>query len=251
MLTFRLFLVAGLIILAFSSCKKEGSSNSTGTVLKMIKRTERDSIFYRIFQYDNQQRLTSILDSNNNGNKRRFDIFYDSQGKLFKVTEDGNLFTFEFDDKGRIIKKIGLYSGQAQSSIQNTYKYDINGRVIADSMYSYWTQTVYSTISYSYDQNNNVTEAKFTKNSFGATLGQLHSTYDNHLNPLSETGSILYILSGGYELPTGKNNLVKAANDDGTIVNFIFEYYSNGLPKKSTEHISNDDLITYTEYYYE
>jgi len=213
----------------------------------MIKRTERDSISYTIYQYDDQHHLTSIQDSNNNGHKRRFDIFYDGQGKLLKVTQDGNVFTFEFDDKGRINKKIGSHASGSGSSIQNTYKYDVAGRVLADSMYSYWAQTN----SYSYDQNNNVTEAKFTKNSFGATLGQLHSTYDNHLNPLSETGSVLYIVSVGYELPIGKNYLVKAANDDGTIVNFIFEYYSNGLPKKSTEHISNDDLITYTEYYYE
>jgi YD repeat-containing protein len=250
MRTFLLFVVIIITSLCFFSCQKE-QSNSEGNRLKAIRSKVGDSIFYRTFQYDDQSRLKSIVDSNNNGYKRSFIISYDAQGKLSQVTEGGNIYTFTFDDKGRIIKKSAKLSGQQASTIVNAYNYDANGRVIADSIYSYWTKDVYSIVSYSYDQSTNVTEVKTVDKSSGAILGQAQCRYDNHPNPLDGKSVMTYLLSSGYEISAGKNNLLKEIYEDGTIVNYTYEYSSNGLPKKCSFQDNSDPLITYVDYFYE
>jgi YD repeat-containing protein len=251
MRTFLVFLVTAITSLWFFSCQKE-QSNSQGDRLKMIRVKEKDSVFYRSFQYDDQNRLISILDSNNNGHKRNFIIKYDAQGKLSQVTEGGSIYTFTLDDKGRIVKKSLQLSGQQTTTVENTYNYDVNGRVIADSLYSYWTKDVYNIVFYSYDQSSNVIETKIVDKSSGAILGQGQYTYDNHPNPFSGKNVMTYLLSTGYEIPTaGDNNLLKEIYDDGTMVNYSYEYYSNGLPKKCSFQDSSDPLVTYIDYFYE
>lgn len=217
----------------------------------MIRIKEGDSLFYRSFQYDNQNRIIAISDSNNNGYKRNFTINYDAQGEISKVVGGENTYTFEFDNNGRIIKKTRTRAGQQTSIVENAYSYDINDRVIADSVYNYWTGDVYSIVSYSYDQNANVTESKITDRSSGALLVQQLCVYDNRPNPLNGKTVMTYLLYSGYEIPPGKNNLLKVTYHDGTIVNYTYEYNSNGLPKKCIESDNSDPLVTYTDYYYE
>jgi YD repeat-containing protein len=250
MRTSLLFVVITIASLTFFSCQKE-PSNSEGDRLKMIRIKEKDSLFFRSFQYDDQNKLISILDSNNNGHKRNFIIKYDAQGKLSQVTEGGSIYTFTLDDKGRIIKKSLQLSGQQITNVENTYNYDVNGRVIADSLYSYWTKDVYSIVFYSYDQSSNVIEIKTVDKNSGAILGRAQCTYDNRPNPLDGKNVMTYLLSSGYEIPAGNNNLLKEIGDDGTIVNYSYEYYSNGLPKKCSFQDNSDPLITYIDFYYE
>src|SRR5688572_23326322 len=99
MLTVRLSVIIALISLAYFSCKKEDQSNSQGDLLIRIRIQEGDSIFYRSFQYDDQNTLTAIFDSNNNGYKRSFIITYDAQGKIANVATSESTYTFEFDNK--------------------------------------------------------------------------------------------------------------------------------------------------------
>lgn len=218
----------------------------------MIRFTEGDSVSYTSFLYDDQNRLVTIMDSNNNGYKTRFDMFYDNQGRMWKVSEDGaGFYTFDFDNKGFIIRKSFFHPGQQTSAIVNSYNYDANGRVITDSVYNYWTAAAYEIVTYYYDQQNNVTESKLIEKGSGTILVQQQCSYDNHPNPLNGKSVLNYFLDSGYDVPNGKNNLLKILYDDGTIVSYSYEYDNNGFPKKRIESINNDPLITYTDYYYE
>ena len=250
MRTFLLPVVIAITSLSFFSCQKD-QSGSQGSLLKMIRIREGDSIYYRSFQYDDQSRLISILDSNNNGYKSNFIISYDAQGKPSQVTAGGSISTFELDNKGRIIKKLVQPSGQQEATVENTFSYDSNGRLIADSVYSYWTKEVYSIISYSYDQAGNVIEIKTVDKNSGMVLVQKQCSYDNHSNPLDAKSVMTYLLNSGYDVPNGRNNLLKEVYQDGTIVNYIYEYNSNSLPRKCSVQDNSDPLMTYIDYFYE
>ena len=89
---FRLLFILAPIFLVFFSCQKEDQPDAPGNRLKMISTKEGDSISFRSFQYDDQNRLITILDSNNNGYKWHRLISYDWQGKLETVTEEGETF---------------------------------------------------------------------------------------------------------------------------------------------------------------
>ena len=61
---FRLSLILATSLLLFFSCKKdEDLPNAPGDRLKMIRYKEGDSISFRIFQYDVQNRITAVVDS--------------------------------------------------------------------------------------------------------------------------------------------------------------------------------------------
>jgi hypothetical protein len=160
-------------------------------------------------------------------------------------------FIFESDDKGRIIRRSRIQTGQPVVLVENTYSYDAQGRMIADSLHSYWTQDVWRIAFYSYDQNNNVRESKTVDYPSGNLLYQQQSDYDSHPHPLNPLGVMIYLFNTEYDVPRGKNNLVKEKYDDGTIVDYTYEYYSNGLPKKCSISDNTDPSITYLEYYYE
>jgi hypothetical protein len=171
------------------------------------------------------------------------------------VTEDQNavklVYTFVFDSGDRIIKK--LYKGLGQLiDVTNTYTYDTSGNMVADSVFdNYWAKTVYWIASYTYDQNRNVIESNVVDTGSGTLLVQGQCTYDNDLNPLGDKTVMNYFLDSGYEFPAGKNNLLKEIFEGRTIVNYIYEYNSNGLPKKCSFVANNDPLVTYMDYYYE
>jgi hypothetical protein len=259
MLRFRLAPIVAAICIVLCSCQKEVQSElqGPGSRLKMIRSKWYDSLFYRSFQYDSQGRLSAVLDSNNNGYKQTFYISYDGQGKLWKVmaTANGssvdNTYIFEYDDKGRIVKKSRFPIGRQTGTIENSFSYDVQGRIAADSIYSYWTQQVYRIVSYSYDQKSNVVGLKAVDKGSGAVVIQQQCDYDNHPNPFSNLEILFYLYSTEYDLPVGNNNLIKERYDDGTIVDYTFEYSGNGLPQKFSFTDNTDPSITYVEYYYE
>ena len=252
MLMTRLLVCASFISLAFFSCKKENSASSKDR-LKMIRVTQGDSVSYTSFLYDNQSRLITVLDSNNNGNKRRLNIFYNDQGRMWKVSEDGaGFYTFDFDRKGLITKKSLFHPGLQTSVLTNSYSYDGNGRLIADSFYSYWTKDVYSIVLYTYDQKNNVIESKTVDKNLITVLDE-QRIYDNHPNALDGQTIMMHIFDdgGNNNLSLGKNNLLRQTFQDGTIVNYAYESNNNGLPKKCSFQDNTDPLVTYIDFYYE
>jgi YD repeat-containing protein len=210
---------------------------------------EGDSISYRFFQYDQEDRIISITDSNNNGNRRQLVMSYDAQGKLSQVTEGATIYKFEYDNKGRIAKKLHSYSGQQTSLVSNNYIYDLNGRVIADS--SSWS-TGFIVVTYSYDAAGNVTASKSAEMLSGISwVYEQQCSYDDHPNPLAGNGIMIYLFDSQEGLPAGNNNLLKETFDNGTVVNYKYDYHDNGLPKKSSFYDNTDPLVTYVDYYYQ
>ena len=122
---FRLSLILAASLLLFFSCKKEKDlPDAPGDRLKMIRYKEGDSISFRSFQYDVQNRLTAVVDSGHGGIYRR-DISYDIPGNLLRIDINGDIITFDFNNEGRVIRKKSIVPGQQSPTVRNTYVYDI------------------------------------------------------------------------------------------------------------------------------
>ena len=249
---FRLSLILAASLLLFFSCKKEKDlPDAPGDRLKMIRYKEGDSISFRLFQYDVQNRLTAVVDSGHGGIYRR-DISYDIPGNLLRIDINGDIITFDFNNEGRVIRKKSIVPGQQSPTVRNTYVYDIEGKVISDSLHGYWTPDVWGVVSFIYDGNKNVIESKLTSNVPSVQLLK-QCEYDKHPNPLYDQRAVIYLLTShyGYEIPEGKNNILKERFEDGSEVSYQYEYYSNGLPRRYSLHDSSDPLVSYVDYYYE
>jgi len=68
------------------SCKKEGLPVADGSRLGTVVSKWYDSLSYTYFKYDIQNRLTNVIDSNNNGHKHSLRIDYDAQNRPIKLT---------------------------------------------------------------------------------------------------------------------------------------------------------------------
>src|SRR5690349_21302019 len=126
MIAVRLLVTVAFISALFFSCKKENVPQ--GDRIRMIRITEGESIYYRLFQYDYPENtLSLIVDSNNSGWRRNMYISYDAAGKPYNVSGDGfNYYGFEFDEKGRINRKWSFIGGP-NPHLENTYSYNANG----------------------------------------------------------------------------------------------------------------------------
>lgn len=200
-----------------------------------------DSISYESFNYDNQNRVTTIEDSNNNGAKYKFLIEYNTQGQPHKLTAFynytfGGSCLFNYDNNGKVKKRINQSASNNEDSIQNVYTYDSRGRLIADSVYSYWTNQVFSYITYSYNENDNVTERKEYNNFMGSMQieNSAQFLYDDKPNPHSSLGIALYFITND-DRYLSRNNRIQAKYEDGTIMKYEYEYQNNGLPKRILE----------------
>lgn len=245
MLKIRIALAAFIFLYAFNACKKENLPDAQGIRLKMTVSKTGDSIFYRSFIYDNLDRVISVYDSSNGWHRHRMFIDYDEHGRLWKVNESSNSnfdgsfaeisFSFSYDDKGRVIKKFGV--SPTGSSIRNTYSYDSKNRLIADSIYNYWSDDIFRYITYSYDQNDNVIESKEIEMSSGLIQDRSQILYDQKPNPLNKQRLLFYFLTtDGFSLSS--NNQILISYNGNTPSTFNYEYYANGLPKGYTEKSS-------------
>jgi YD repeat-containing protein len=251
MIAFRLSLILCFISSIIFSCSKE-DSGSQGTHLKMIRSQDGDSVGYVFFKYDGQGRLNMMIDSGNNGYISKTYIAYDADGRLSKVTNEGTIYTFEFDNKGKIIKRFVRYPASQTTAVEDVYSYDINGRIIVDSIFSYWSGNLFETITYSYDQNNNITQSEVVDKVYGMLLGRYQYFYDNHPNPLNSAGLSIYMLNSGEEIALlGRNNLLTIKDSYGNPVNYTYEYNGDGFPKKRSLQDNGDPQVVYADYYYE
>jgi len=249
---FRLSLISAASLLLFFSCKKEENlPDAPGDRLKMIRYKDGDSISFRSFQYDVENRLTAVVDSGHGGVYRR-NVSYDPQGNLLSVTVNGDVYTFDLNSAGRVIRMWSTVPGQQSPTVRNSYGYDTEGKVVSDSIHSYWSPDVWGVVSFLYDGNNNVIESKLSS-ATPSTQVFKKCTYDKQRNPLYNQSAIIYLLFGGhgYGVPQGKNNVLKERFGDGSEASYHYEYYSNGLPMRYSIHDSSDPLVLYIDYYYE
>ena len=80
----RLAFTITILYSLFSACKKSDLPDTDGQQLQRSITKEGDSILYSFFSYDDQDRLTAMIDSNNNGYVWKTFIDYNSQGNLVK-----------------------------------------------------------------------------------------------------------------------------------------------------------------------
>jgi len=249
---FRLSIILAAIPLLFFFCNKDDDlPDAPGDRLKMIRYKEGDSIWFRSFHYDAQNRLTAVVDSGHGGVYRR-NISYDAQGNPMSAAINGDIYTFELNNEGRVIRTKSTVSGQQSPTVRNSYGYDTEGKVISDSIHSYWSPDVWGVVSFLYDGNSNVIESKLIS-AILSTQVIKQCTFDKQRNPLYNQGVIIYLLFGGYGygIPQGKNNVLKEIFEDGTELSYDYEYHSNGLPRRHLIHDSSDPLVSYVDYYYE
>jgi len=254
MLNIRLLLSAATLAFIFSACQKENTTLAEGTKLKMTTSQLNDSISYESFNYDNQNRVTLIEDSNNNGAKYKMLIEYNAQGQPLKLTASQNQsYFFSYDNNGRIVKKLNQPASNSGNSIRNVYSYDSKGRLIADSVYSSWTNEVFSYTTYTYNENDNVVERKEYNNFMGSMQmeNSVQLLYDDKPNPHNNLGTTLYFITND-DRYLSRNNKIQVKYQDGTIMGYEYEYQNNGLPKKVLEkHNEADPSITYMNFSYE
>jgi len=262
---FRLTLAALIILLIFYACKKQDAASANGARLKGIIHKQGDSIAYSFFSYDAQGRLTTIIDSNNNGHRWKTRISYNEQGKLTKDTIQYYacascspmqiIDSFLYDNNGHIIKKfVRSGSGPSFTTIRN-YSYDAQGRLSADSMYDMRTNEVYFYSQFSYDGNDNVVQWESFDKSSGimSSSWRVTAKYNNIKNPYNTFGLVNYIILREWDiLLLSKHNPTQLYYLDGTTTDYTYEYYYNGLLKKAVEKDSRGGQFSVTtrEFFY-
>src|SRR5262245_25300378 len=164
------FLVVTLILLLIACEKEKSFSTSRGGSADGSRLTKavwrwHDSAFYSFYYYDDQNRLSRIVDSENTNFSKRFTSFvYNADGRLVKkiytndYNSDAGVDSFLYDDKNNIAEK--KYSDSYMASIgisgKNTYAYDGQGRLVGDTTYSYWTDKIFEYVNYTYDGNDDL-----------------------------------------------------------------------------------------------
>jgi hypothetical protein len=251
-----------LFLWSFIACQKEVTQKLNQQQLKKTTSREGDSLYHTYYAYDDQNRLVSISSSNNQGQgeQHRIDFFYDAQGRMARAKQShGDTYSFEYgfeyDNQNRIIQKLLITPSTAPFPGGSTYTYDIKGRLIADTLHSVWAKEIFEYTTYTYDQNDNITEVQVFRNNAGVFQVERtwHVHFDNKSNPYSSVGRLLYYLfsdGNGSEYLLSKNNHLKKTFPSGDIVSYDY-VYEGDLPKSvATIDSSDPDWISNQEFYY-
>ena len=185
----------------FSACKKSDLPNTDGQRLQRSITKEGDSISFTFFSYDAKDKLTVIIDSNNNDYLRKTFIDYNNQGNpaKFKVLSssypNGPInevsYSLLYNNDNQVVEiRFTSFSIGPDKKI-NTYSYDSQGRLIGDTTYSYWNNEVFGYMAFIYDGNDNVIQwEEYSKWSGTMTSeGITTASYNSVNNTYSSLGS--------------------------------------------------------------
>ena len=245
------------LLWTFSSCQKEATPDSTNQYLRKTTSRSGDSLNHTTYTYDNQNRLVSISSSFNQGQgeQYRIDITYDAQGRMASARHTRNgTDSFRYDNQNRIIQKLGTPSVSTPYLERSAYAYDIKGRLIADTLYSVWSNEIFEYTAYTYDQNDNVTEVQVFRNNAGVFRVEktMQLQFDNKTNPYYSLGPVQYFIfsdGNGLEYLLSRNNCIKETFPNG-IVSYSYAY-AGDLPKSVAITDSSDPgWIAGDEFYY-
>jgi len=231
-----LLLIVSLLVAA---CTKDDPVSAGESRLTMTIGRWHDSAAYAYFYYDQQKRLTSLVDSENTNYSKRFASFvYDVTGKLVKsiYTNDVNNTvaqdSFWYDDD-RIIRK--TYSDSWNNSGNITFSYDGQGRLTGDTSYYNRTGNLYGFTDYTYDGDDNMVSWQEHHDELGVmkSWGITSASYNNSINPYYDLGVPLFVITRDNSV-LSKHLRKQVTYYDGTIQNFVYEYYPGGNVKKLT-----------------
>lgn len=248
-----------LCLLIFSSCEKTNFPSAQGTKLVKVIATEDDSVGVSVFKYDENERLVTISQTTNNIPSYHTTLEYDTSGKLVQSEElykPANSFwrasyTYSND---RIIRRVN--SDAFGDTIKNIYTYNSQGKLIADTLYKSGDQN-YSYTTFKYNSNENIEELEYFYNYLGTwqKVGTVQGKYNNELNPYNSIGLMYYITKGYTEnnYSAMSKNLVTQLITGFGPVDYNYEYYLNGFPKKVliTSHYAIRTKLSIMEFFYE
>lgn len=240
----KIFRVAPLAITATAilfvvACKKDDLPDAGGQrISKITIDAGFDSTGSILFKYDNNGKLESTTNTFRNIPQLRTLYYYDATGKL-TTTEQVSLHSTSvttnsyFYDGSNLVNKV--YS---TNDFSYRYTYNATGKLIADTVHGFSiSATFYTNFLYTGD---NLTEWRYYHGSHATgwqTSGSFKATYTNSDNPFYAIG-LLYFITGA-DLETGnvllsKQLVSRLEHPNGEIVNYSYDYYSNGLPKRVT-----------------
>jgi len=232
----KTYLLAASLILLLFACSKDSPVSTGGSVLTTTIWRWHDSAGFAYFHYDQQNRLTSIVDSENTNHSKHFtSFFYDAAGKLIKsiYTNDLNNTVAQdsfWYDKDDIVKR--TYSDSWGYHGNATFSYDGQGRLTGDTSYSP-SGNVYGFTDYTYDQDDNIIRWQEYYDRLGTmeSWGVVSASYNSSINPYYGLGVPFYVMS--YDNSILSKHLRKQVTYyDGTVQNFVYDYYPNGVVKR-------------------
>jgi hypothetical protein len=265
----KTYLLITSFILFLIACEKEksfstaGSTGGNGSRLTEAIGRWHDSVTYAFFYYDELNRLSRIVDSENTNFSKSFIFFiYDADGRLIKkistseYSSDAGVDSFWYDDNDNIAGKI--YTNPLMTAIgtraKNTYTYDARGRMIADTTYSYRSENIVEYVNYTYDNNDNIISLQEFHDEGGIMKsdGIISASYSNLINPYFDLRSSLYTIWYGNEI-LSKHLRAQVIYSAGTIENYTYEFYTDGSVKKviATEESGGYTDVTTQEFFYE
>ena len=243
---FAYLFIVGLIFTSLN-CEKGNLAGASQPLLHEVISQSGDSIGYTFFYYDND-RLVSVMDSNDRGNVYKSFFSYNSSGLAVSIRHIDNndaAGTFHvsgedsliYDSNSRIIERRSL----SQPSSIITYTYDASGRLISDNHNTF-----------TYDNDDDVIKAILY--STGDTLTT--ASYDKKINPYTyDLGILSYIISNSpydFMIFLSKHNISQMKTSNGRIANFVYEYNADDLPAKVNIHYNGfpDSVSFLTQFIY-
>lgn len=211
-----------LLVVLFG-CSKDSINNPDGLRLYKVSYKSLgggDSAGTYTILYDIINRPVRIKHSRNNPDFEfwQLDIEYDSAGRCSGYTRDGDNYSFEYDQQGRIIRQYqkGIHTN-GQTYLNGDYGYDNQGRLISDR----WLQ-------FQYDDSSNVTDVI---NNGVVTSRFIHQyAYNTSPNAWNKIGLQMYFVFNE-PLMLSKNNPISSIYLSTINNEYSYEYYLSGYPK--------------------
>lgn len=241
------------LLLSISSCSDDDSVQEWpgGTTAKLlpVKIYGKDNGGMRAFEYDNNNRLTTLTTyATKNGklNKSRIlKIEYDAEGRIKKADDRSvespessyayiNVCTFTYD--GSQVVMNGTY-------FTSEIKIDAQGRILERKDYQKDNEELVSASSYTYDSKGNLSTEEYKDNR------RLTYSYDNQNGIFSHINAPQWFLVSVLGMNTGfYNNITETKTYafgtegylDPTTSKTTYTYNANGYPVKYTVPFSGD-----------
>lgn len=194
----------------FMACKKDATRVNTGKRLHQLVEGYGDSLYLITFHYDSNDRVTGFTTTNgtvNTGYNKETTLQYNAQGNVVArqdSTYDASTaqhYTFKDSliyNGGRVIKKLVSNDDDRVFHTQETYYYNAQGNMVADTFY--YQQPVGNEqrqyTNYTYDANGNIVQCDFFPKTIYMYVGAYTATYDTKQNVFSNFGNWTYFLGG-------------------------------------------------------
>ena len=260
-------LIATTVSVLLLGCHKSGDSpDAPGARLKEVitHQAIRDSNVFTFFHYNSNGQLVTYVDSfhmlSDNSNYVNvvfsYPFLYNSQGNLEKIDyREGSTIAAlydlrTYDGQNHLIQNTHI-NQYAQDTAVTIYVFDGANRLASDSTFSNNKPGKIDFTTYTYDNNDNIVAWKRFTDSLNivTAVDSSEITYEGNRNPYYAFGMNLYPLRNKEQV-LSKNNIAEQRFSDGSIVNYQYTYFSNGLPKDVFVTITSSASVPNREFHF-